>query len=164
MITYVSGNLFDSPAQVICNTVNCVGVMGRGIAREFKVRYPAMFSDYVKRCQRGEVRTGVPYLWEDDSVQILNFPTKRHWRNDSLLADIDDGLRYLAASYSTMGIATLAIPPLGCGNGNLAWNEVKGLLEAHLGSVTLEVFVYAPASPHVQLAVPGLSPHNPLAS
>ena len=99
MITYVSGNLFDSPAQVICNTVNCVGVMGRGIAREFKVRYPAMFSDYVKRCQRGEVRPGVPYLWEDDSVQILNFPTKRHWRNDSLLADIDDGLRYLAASF-----------------------------------------------------------------
>jgi hypothetical protein len=138
--------------------------MGRDIAREFKSRYPAMFVDYVRRCERGEVRPGFPYLWEDDFVQILNFPTKRHWREDSRLADIDDVLRFLAASYSSMGIATLAMPPLGCGNGKLVWEDVKELLETHLGSVSLEVFVYAPASSHAHPVFSGVSSHNPQAS
>jgi hypothetical protein len=103
-----------------------------------------MFEDYEARCRRGEVRPGVPYLWENDSVQILNFPTKRHWRDDSILEDIEDGLRYLSENYPAMGIATLAMPPLGCGNGNLSWKDVKPLIEKHLGDVTLEVFVYQP--------------------
>jgi hypothetical protein len=76
MITYVSGNLFHSPAQVQVNTVNCAGVMGKGLALEFKQRYPEMFANYVARCGRFEVKPGVPYLWENDEVQILNFPTK----------------------------------------------------------------------------------------
>jgi O-acetyl-ADP-ribose deacetylase (regulator of RNase III) len=144
MITYVSGNLFHSPAQVLVNTVNCVGVMGKGLALEFKQRYPEMFANYVARCERFEVKPGVPYLWENDEVQVLNFPTKRHWRENSQLADIEAGLQYLAKNYSTMGIATIAMPPLGCGLGGLLWSQVKPLIEKYLSDLPLEVFVYEP--------------------
>ena len=92
MIISVRGNLFESPAQVLTNTVNCVGVIGKGVALEFKNKYPALFDDYRKRCDSGEVRTGIPYLWEDEHAQILNFPTKRDWRNPTQLDDIEAGL------------------------------------------------------------------------
>lgn len=143
MITYIQGNLFDSPAQVLTNTVNCFGVMGAGVALEFKKRFPTMFDDYVARCGRRAVIAGRPYLWENDRAQILNFPTKRHWKEGSRLADIDAGLAYLAAHYCEMGIVSLAMPPLGCGLGGLAWDEVKPLIEKHLGDIPdLEVYVY----------------------
>jgi O-acetyl-ADP-ribose deacetylase (regulator of RNase III) len=146
MITFVQGNLFDSAAQVLTNTVNCVGVMGKGIALEFKGRYPAMFTEYRSRCERGEVRPGQPYLWEDDRVQILNFPTKRDWRESSRLEDIDQGLQYLVRHYQDMGIQSIALPPLGCGNGGLRWNDVRSLIETHLGALEdLDVYVYEPA-------------------
>jgi O-acetyl-ADP-ribose deacetylase (regulator of RNase III) len=144
MITYVSGNLFHSPAQVLVNTVNCVGVMGKGLALEFKQRYPEMFANYVACCERFEVKPGVPYLWENDEVQVLNFPTKRHWCENSQLADIEAGLKYLAKNYSTMGIATIAMPPLGCGLGGLLWSQVEPLIEKYLSDLPLEVFVYEP--------------------
>lgn len=117
MITFVKGNLFHSAAQVLTNTVNCVGVMGKGVALEFKNRYPVMFEDYRLRCKRGEVRPGGLYLWEDDHVQILNFPTKRDWREDSRIEDIEQGLQYLSTHYQDLGIQSLAMPALGCGNG-----------------------------------------------
>jgi len=143
MITYIECNIFKSPAQVLTNTVNCVGVMGKGLALEFKTRYPAMFEDYKRRCDRGEVRPGRPYVWEDDSVQVLNFPTKRHWRDDSRLDDIEAGLKYLAANYQDLGISTLALPQLGCGNGGLQWSDVRPLIDKHLAGIPdLEVFVY----------------------
>lgn len=146
MITFLEGNLFDSPAQVITNTVNCVGVMGKGVALEFKKRYPAMFEDYKKRCEKGLLKVGQPYLWEDETAQVLNFPTKRHWRAGSRLEDIEAGLKYLAAHYTEMGIITLAMPPLGCGNGGLDWGDVKALLAKYLGdALDLEVFVYVPS-------------------
>lgn len=146
MITYMSANLLESPAQVLTNTVNCVGVMGKGIALEFKKRFPAMFDDYVSRCRRGEVRPGQPYLWEDDRTQILNFPTKNHWRHPSRLEDVDAGLREIATRYQEWGIATLALPALGCGNGGLKWVDVDALIALHLGSIpTLEVFVFPPS-------------------
>lgn len=146
MITFVDGNIFDSPAQVITNTINCVGVMGKGLALEFKRRFPKMYEDYRIRCQKGDVLPGRPYLWEDDKVQILNFPTKRHWRENSRLDDIEEGLRYLANHYQEMGLHTLALAPLGCGNGGLNWNDVKPLIERYLGSVPdLEVFAYRPS-------------------
>lgn len=144
MITYVSGNLFHSPAQVLVNTVNCAGVMGKGLALEFKQRYPDMFADYVARCERAALKPGEPYLWENSEVQILNFPTKRHWRDGSRLDDIEAGLRYLAKNYAAMGIATIAIPPLGCGLGGLLWSDVKRLIEKYLSDLSLDVFVYEP--------------------
>ncbi len=145
MVTYVSGDIFKSPAQVLTNTVNCVGVMGKGVALEFKNRYPALFSDYKTRCDQGGVKPGEPYLWEDDRVQVLNFPTKRHWKENSRLQDIEDGLKYLAAHYDEMSIQSIAMPPLGCGNGGLNWSDVRPLIDRYLGSIPdLDVYVYEP--------------------
>ena len=119
--------------------------MGKGVALEFKNRYPQMFNDYKIKCNQGEVKTGQPYLWENDSVQVLNFPTKRHWRDNSLLQDIEDGLRYLADSYESMGLQSIAMPALGCGLGGLKWSEVQPLIVKHLGSIPdLDVYVYEP--------------------
>src|SRR5213079_1244016 len=97
MLRTLQGDLFESSAQTLVNTVNCVGVMGKGIALEFKKRYPAMFEDYVVRCRRKQVRLGEPYLFRDlGGTMILNFPTKDHWRSPSHLEDIDEGLEYFA--------------------------------------------------------------------
>jgi O-acetyl-ADP-ribose deacetylase (regulator of RNase III) len=123
--------------------VNCVGVMGKGIALTFKKQFPAMFEDYRARCEKGNVRPGAPYIWENDEVQILNFPTKRHWRQNSLLEDIESGLKYLRDNYADMGITSLALPPLGCGNGGLNWSEVKNLINKYLGSLEdIDIYVY----------------------
>ncbi|MEZ4741074.1 MAG: macro domain-containing protein [Bdellovibrionota bacterium] len=147
MITFVKGDIFESPAQVLTNTVNCVGVMSKGIALSFKKRYPTMFADYKKKCLTGKVKIGQPYLWEDDKVQILNFPTKDHWKNNSELSYIEDGLKYLAENFSDMGICSLALAPLGCGNGGLDWAVVKPLIEKYLKDIpNLEVFAYVPAN------------------
>jgi len=146
VITFVSGDIFSSPAQVVTNTINIVGVMGKGLALAFKTRYPTMFADYQRRCSENRVRPGEPYLWEDDRTQILNFPTKRHWRDPSHLEDVEAGLKYLAANYRNMGILSIALPPLGCGLGGLKWQVVRPLIEKHLGALPdLEVFVYEPA-------------------
>lgn len=145
MVTFVKGDIFKSPAQVLTNTVNCVGVMGKGVALEFKNRYPKMFGDYKSKCDQGAVKPGQPYLWEDDSAQVLNFPTKRHWRDNSLLQDIEDGLKYLASSYEQMGIQSVAMPALGCGLGGLKWSDVQALIVKYLGSLPdLDVYVYEP--------------------
>ena len=152
MVVYKTGDIFDSPAQVITNTVNCVGVMGKGLAREFKKKFPAMYNDYKTKCHAGKVVPGRPYLWEDDRVQILNFPTKRHWRQGSFLSDVEEGLKYLAETYAKMGITSLALPPLGCGNGGLDWSEVKNLINKYLGPIeVLDVYVYELQSMNSQL-------------
>ena len=142
MITYKTGDIFQSNAQVITNTINCVGVMGKGLALAYKKKYPAMFSDYKARCDKGEVNPGQPYLWEDDKTQILNFPTKRHWKQDSLLSDVEEGLKYLAENYTQMGISSLALPPLGCGLGGLNWSDVKNLINKHLGRLKTLMFMF----------------------
>jgi O-acetyl-ADP-ribose deacetylase (regulator of RNase III) len=145
VVTFVKGDIFKSPAQVLTNTVNCVGAMGKGVALEFKNRYPQMFNDYKSKCDQGNVKPGQPYLWEDDSTQVLNFPTKRNWRDNSLLQDVEDGLKYLAASYEKMGIQSIAMPALGCGLGGLKWSEVQPLIVKHLGALPdLDVYVYEP--------------------
>ena len=117
MITYLNGNLFDSKVQVLTNAINCVGVMGKGVALEFKNRYPVMHSKYVARCKKGEIKIGEPWFWEDENAQILNFPTKQHWRDPSSLEFIELGLLWLVSKYSELGIYTIAMPALGCGNG-----------------------------------------------
>lgn len=145
MVTFVTGNMFDSPAQALTNPVNCVGASGKGLSLEFDRRYPELSKDYKKRCEKGLVKPGFPYLWENDEAQVLNFPTKRHWRGRSRFEDIEAGLKYLAGQYQQMGIYTLALPALGCGYGGLEWKDVKPLIEKHLGPISdLEVFVYEP--------------------
>ena len=143
MITYKTGDIFDSAAQVITNPVNCVGVMGKGLALAFKGKFPEMFLDYKMKCQQGKVILGQPYLWESETVQILNFPTKQHWKQNSSLYDVENGLKYLAQNYTQMGISSVALPPLGCGLGGLNWKDVKSLINKHLGPLEdLDVYVY----------------------
>lgn len=146
MITIAQGNLLDSNAQTLVNTVNCVGVMGKGIALEFKNQFPEMFKDYVERCNKHEVLLGRPYLFRQlVGPWILNFPTKDHWRSLANLADIVRGLEYLEAHYQEWGITSIAVPPLGCGNGQLEWRVVGPTLYRHLQRLDIPVELYAPA-------------------
>lgn len=145
MVTVKVGNLLKSNAQTLVNTVNTVGVMGKGIALAFKKQYPEMYADYVARCQRGEVRLGRPYLYRLPSGRaVLNFPTKEHWRAVSRLDAIVDGLEYLKAHQKEWGIKSLAVPPLGCGNGQLDWDVIGPTLHRHLKDLDIPVELYAP--------------------
>ena len=139
------GNLFESDAQTWVNTVNCVGVMGKGIALEFKKRFPAMFQDYGVRCKAGTVQLGRPYHYVDlFGASVVNFPTKKHWRSASRVQDIEDGLDYFIAHYQEWGIESIAFPPLGCGNGGLEWPVVGPLMVGKLDALPIPVEIYAP--------------------
>lgn len=143
MILYVKGNLLQSPAQVLVNTVNTVGVMGKGIALEFKRIYPEMFAKYRELCERGQFRIGMLWLYKSPNKWVLNFPTKKHWRNPSKVEYIEAGLRKFVSSYVDLGIHSIAFPALGCGNGQLDFeSQVKPLLEKHLRNLPIEVFIY----------------------
>ena len=145
MVHLVTGNLFDSEAQTLVNAVNCAGVMGKGIALAFKRRYPAMLADYVARCKDGRMRLGEPYLYRDSAPPyIVNFPTKDHWRSATKLEEIVAGLAYLEAHYRAWGITSLAVPALGCGAGQLAWDVVGSVLQEALGRLDIPVELYAP--------------------
>jgi len=151
--------LLKSRMQTITNTVNCVGVMGKGVALKFKNAHKANFDDYVRRCNRNEVRPGVPYVFPADPKRdkpelelVLNFPTKNHWRNPSEIEWVQSGLRILAENYQVWGIKSLALPPLGCGNGGLEWSDVWPLIERHLGSLPIPVEVWVPDSEEVDSA------------
>ena len=139
------GDLFASQAQTLVNTVNCVGVMGKGVALEFKKRFPVLFDDYIHRCERKAVKLGEPYLYRDRSgVLVVNFPTKGHWRSASRLSDIERGLDFLVAHLAEWQITSIALPPLGCGNGGLDWAEVGPLIYQKLHAQPVDVEVYAP--------------------
>lgn len=145
MFKALIGDMFLSQAQTLVNTVNCVGVMGKGVALAFKQRYPTMVEDYISRCERKQVQTGKPYLYKDLlGTMILNFPTKDHWRSPSRLSYIENGLDYFVEHYSKWGIKSIAFPPLGCGNGGLEWSEVGPLIYKKLAHLDIEIEVYAP--------------------
>ena len=154
MIKVLIGDLFTSSAQTLVNTVNCVGVMGKGISLEFKKQFPNMFKDYVARCKRGEVRLGYPYLYKEGLIPpwILNFPTKSHWRAVTNLRDIVAGVEYLFEHYKEWGITSMAVPPLGCGHGQLEWRIVGPTLYRHLDRMEIPIELYAPyGTPHKEL-------------
>jgi O-acetyl-ADP-ribose deacetylase (regulator of RNase III)/uncharacterized protein YwgA len=145
-VEVIKGDLFESNAQTLVNTVNCVGIMGKGLALEFKRRYPGMYQDYVKRCKREQVKLGEPYLFRGlELPQILNFPTKGHWRSVSRLTDIIRGLEYLEKHYRNWGITSLAVPSLGCQQGQLDWRAVLPVLYRHLIRLEIPVELYLPA-------------------
>lgn len=160
MIKLTQGNLLAAPAQALVNTVNTVGIMGRGIALQFKQAYPAMFRDYERACRAGEVQLGKVQVFDLGGLMggprwIINFPTKGHWRADSRMADIDAGLKDLVATIRKLRIRSIAIPPLGCGNGGLDWNEVRPRIEAALAEVPeVEALVYAPSGTPEAAAMP----------
>jgi O-acetyl-ADP-ribose deacetylase (regulator of RNase III) len=153
MVKVLIGDLFDSKAQTIVNTVNCVGVMGKGVALEFKKRSPEMFDDYERRCKRHEIKLGRPYLFKRlVPPWILNFPTKDHWRSVASLEAIVDGLKYLSQHYKEWGITSMAVPPLGCGQGQLEWRVVGPTLYRYLNKMDVDIELYAPyGTPHQEL-------------
>ncbi|PIV55011.1 Appr-1-p processing protein [Candidatus Falkowbacteria bacterium CG_4_10_14_0_2_um_filter_36_22] len=144
-VKIVIGDIFKSKAQTLVNTVNCVGVMGKGLALEFKNRFPDMFKDYYIRCQNKEVYLEKPYLFKRLILPwILIFPTKEHWRSTSNISDIEKGLQYLGSMYKEWGITSIAVPPLGCGLGELEWNIVGKILYRSLSALEIPVELYAP--------------------
>ncbi len=145
MITVLIGDIFESNAHTLVNTINCVGVMGKGIALEFKKHFPDMHADYVNRCELGRVNLGEPYLFRRLTPPwILNFPTKEHWRSVSRLQDIVKGLRHLERHYKEWEITSLAVPPLGCGQGQLEWRVVGPTLYRYLNRLDIPIELYAP--------------------
>jgi len=137
--------MFESKVQTLVNTVNTVGVMGKGIALEFKKRFPEMYDDYVARCQAGRVKLGEPYVYKQSvGPWIINFPTKDHWRSVSRITDIVQGLKHLYAHYRDWGIQSMAVPPLGCGSGQLEWRVVGRTLYRWLKRFDIPVELYAP--------------------
>lgn len=159
MFKVLIGDLFESRAQALVNTVNCVGVMGKGVAEQFKTRFPQMFEDYVRRCAEKRVRLGEPYLYEDLSGRkIICFPTKNHWRSPSRISDIESGLDYLVAHVQHWSLKSIAMPPLGCGNGGLSWAEVGPLIYRKLVRLPLTIELFAPfGTPRQQLTEEFLS-------
>jgi O-acetyl-ADP-ribose deacetylase (regulator of RNase III)/uncharacterized protein YwgA len=153
MIRISIGDIFESKAQTLVNTVNTVGVMGKGIALGFRKRFPEMFEDYVRRCERHEVALRRPYIYRHlTPPHIINFPTKDHWRSVSKLEDITQGLRYLQAHITEWGVTSLAVPPLGCGEGRLDWRVVGPTFYRHLRDLSIPVELYAPfGTPHEEL-------------
>ena len=139
------GDILKSKSQTLVNTVNCVGIMGKGIALEFKNRFPEMFKDYVQRCSRNEIRVGQPCLYKSlFGQQIVNFPTKEHWKSISKISDVENGLDFLLSHYKSWGITSIAIPPLGCGNGQLEWKIVGPLIYKRAKQMDIPVEIYAP--------------------
>ena len=150
MIEISQGNLLEAPVEALVNTVNTQGIMGTGIALQFKQAFPAMFRDYEKACKAGEVRLGKMHVYDLGGLTggprwIINFPTKGHWRELSRLTDIEAGLEDLIATVRRLGIRSIAVPPLGCGNGGLNWADVRPRIEAAFASVPdVKVHLFAP--------------------
>lgn len=151
-IEHCKGNLLASEAEALVNTVNTVGVMGKGIALQFKKAYPENFAAYSRACAEGEVQPGRMFVFETGSLTnprwIVNFPTKRHWRAKTKLEDLDEGLADLVSVIRDRQISSIAVPPLGCGNGGLSWNVVRPMIEASLASLEgVKVLLFAPSGP-----------------
>lgn len=143
MITYILGDIFTSPATVLVNTVNTVGVMGKGIAKDFKAYFPEMFRNYQEACESGELRIGTLQFFRTPHKSVLNFPTKRHWRQKSQVEDIERGLQAFVARYADFSISSVAFPQLGCGNGELNWEtQVRPLMEKHLSPLPIDVYIH----------------------
>lgn len=149
MLHFVKGDMLQSEADALVNTVNTVGVMGKGIALQFKEAFPNNTKAYVTSCKKEELAPGIllPF-WEESMLLgrklIVNFPTKEHWRNPSKYEYIEKGLQTLQTLIVEEGIKSIAIPPLGCGNGGLEWAKVKPMIEKYLGHLPIEVYVYQP--------------------
>ncbi len=143
MITYVVCDLFTSPARTLVNTVNTVGVMGKGIAKDFKTIYPEMFARYQELCEKGQFDIGQLWLYRTPNKWVLNFPTKRSWRSPSHPDYIEAGLQTFAATYHVYGITSISFPLLGCGNGELHWDsQVQPLMEKYLGRLPIDVYIH----------------------
>jgi O-acetyl-ADP-ribose deacetylase (regulator of RNase III) len=151
MIKYITGNILESNAQALINTVNTIGVMGKGIALQFKKAYPANFKAYSDACKNGQINVGKLFITNDRNLNsgekiIVNFPTKKDWRKPSEYSYIEEGLNDLVNLIKTNQIKSIAIPPLGAGNGGLEWERVKKIIEQKLSHLDIDIFVYEPTA------------------
>jgi O-acetyl-ADP-ribose deacetylase (regulator of RNase III) len=149
MIEFMIGDILQADAEALVNTVNCVGIMGRGIALQFKNEFPENFRAYEAACARKEVQPGMMFVFETRELTgpkfIINFPTKRHWKGKSRMEDVDSGLTALVAEIRSRGIHSIAIPPLGSGLGGLSWADVRPRIEAALRGINdLRVIIFEP--------------------
>lgn len=150
MFELKTGNILAEDAEALVNTVNCVGIMGRGIALQFKNAFPENFKAYAKACKREEVRPGRMFVFETNQLTdpryIINFPTKRHWRGKSRMEDVEAGLEALAEEIRARNIRSVAIPPLGSGLGGLKWDEVRPRIEEALrGLSDVRIVIFEPS-------------------
>lgn len=151
MLEFVKGNFFDFDADIRVNTVNCVGVMGAGVALAFKNKYPEMFKEYVRQCKGNEIAPGKPSVWKQGDmfskgIEIINFPTKDHWRNPSEYEYIENGLMWLSHYLKNKEGLTITLPALGCGHGGLDWKNVKRLILKYLEETKNHILVFEPES------------------
>ncbi len=149
MIELISGDILQANVEALVNPVNTVGVMGKGLALQFKETFPEMFREYRRACNRGDVIVGRMYVYNRGSAleprYIINFPTKQHWMQRSRMEYIRNGLDALAREVEFLGVRSIAIPPLGCGNGGLYWKHVQPMIEEAMGKVPdVRVLLYAP--------------------
>lgn len=149
MIEYTSGDILNSRAEALVNTVNCVGIMGRGIALQFKKAFPDNFTAYASACKEGKIQPGRMFVFDTGRLVpprfVINFPTKRHWRGKSRIEDIELGLRHLVEIIRAKNIRSVAVPPLGSGLGGLDWKDVRSRIDAVLSVLPdVHVFVYEP--------------------
>ncbi len=159
MIQITTGNLLEAEVDALVNTVNCVGFMGKGIALQFKQAFPENFIAYEKACRVGEVRPGRMFIYETRSMigpkYIINFPTKRHWKGNSKMDDIESGLEALIADVARLSIKSIAVPPLGCGLGGLNWSDVRPRIEKAFASLPdVRVQMFAPTGAPDAKAMP----------
>lgn len=150
-IRFKAGDVLREPAEALVNTVNCIGVMGRGIALQFKKAFPRNYQEYKAACDRGQVVPGRMFVTHNHGLDgprlIINFPTKRHWRGRSRMEDMESGLEALRNEIALHSIRSIAIPPLGSGLGGLDWLEVRKRIEAALADVEADVIVFEPDGP-----------------
>lgn len=154
MIRYTKGNLLEAPAEALVNTVNEVGVMGKGIALMFREAFPESAQEYEEACERGELKVGRVLVTPNHQLVgpkwIIHFPTKKHWRNPSRIEWIREGLGDLQRIVRERGIASIALPPLGCGNGGLKWQAVRGEIETALSTLEgVDVLVFEPTAEYM---------------
>lgn len=157
MITYTQGNLLDAPVEALVNTVNTVGVMGKGIALMFKERFPNNMKAYSHACKQKQVMTGKMFITETGELMgprwIVNFPTKQHWRTNSRMVWIEEGLQDLRHFLLAERVSSVAIPPLGAGNGGLNWPDVQVRIESVLGDLqAIDILVYEPSGKYQNVA------------
>ncbi|OZG73090.1 hypothetical protein BTA51_11370 [Hahella sp. CCB-MM4] len=150
MIKFVSGDFFNFDADIMVNTVNCVGVMGAGVALAFKKRYPEMFADYVEKCKAKQIRPGRPATWVQKDmiskeIEIINFPTKDDWKKPSKYSYIEEGLQWLSLYLEDKQGKKVTLPALGCGHGGLEWSKVREMILSKLENSVAEIYVFEPS-------------------
>lgn len=146
MITYINGDIFNSECKILVNATNSVGIMGGGLALQFKNTYYDMYLEYKKLCELGQHKIGELHLWKGPNKWVLNFPTKTTWREPSKIEYIEEGLQQFIKSYKELRIDSIAFPALGCGLGKLSWDIVKPLMEHYLmlTDIDVDIEIYEP--------------------